>query len=570
MNREYELTRIDQAATRVPDDGALLSCPLPDVVWNRARVDPEGLALVEVGEVEDTTVSWGQLVDGAERMAFLLLDLGVRPGEAVMVQLPNSAAFVMASLAALRIGAVCCPVLPALGQRELSFALRRSGARVLFVADEFRKRGYADEVWAMAGAGETASLEHVLVIREGPAGKRCWEQNADTGVCFHDLTRSMATARPAKLAQRLSTLSPDMVAHLLFTSGTTGEPKGVPHRMGILNQAALLMSRRIGLSGQDRWHIASPMAHHSGFLYGMWVALLLGGVQILQPVWDAERALEAFADWRGTFMQGATPFLLDMVEAVGGGASPPDSLATFVITGASVPRALSARARSLLGTRVCAGWGSTETCFATLSAPGDDLELVTATDGRPLDGVQLRIVDDDDRVMAPGEEGNLQAKGPCVFEGYLDRPDLTAQAFSADGWYRTGDLAVLEPTGCLRITGRVKDVINRGGEKIPVGDIEQVLMTHPAVRDAAVVAMPDARLGERACLFAVLDRGTFLDLAAVRNFLEEEKVAKPYWPERVEIVDTLPRNPAGKVQKFLLRQRVQGAASRCMGEQDEI
>ncbi|MCX4850458.1 AMP-binding protein [Streptomyces sp. NBC_00893] len=566
MNKEHESAGAGRETVTPFPEAPLLARPLPDIVWDRASADPEGLAVVELGERGDTTMTWRELVDRAERIAHVLLALGVRPGETVMVQLPNSAAFVAASLAALRIGAVCCPVLPALGQRELEYALQRSDARVLFVPEEFRKRRYAQEVRFMAEARRTGRLAHVLVVAEDSALAYDGDESG-TGVVFHDLVRSTAAARPA---EHPPVLGPDTVAHLLFTSGTTGEPKGVPHRMGTLNRAALLMSRRLGLTRRDRWHIASPMAHHSGFLYGMWVALLLGGVQVLQPVWDADRALEAFTRWRSTFMQGATPFLLDMVDAVDAGVPPPQSLSTFVITGASVPRALSARARSSLGIRVCAGWGSTETCFATLSAPGDDEELVTATDGRSLDGVRLRVVGEAGRPLGPGDEGDLQVTGPCLFEGYLGRPDLTEEAFTADGWYRTGDLAVIEPTGYLRITGRVKDVINRGGEKIPVGDIEQLLMTHPAVRDAAVVAMPDRRLGERACLFAVLSPGGLLDLTAMQIFLEGEKVAKHYWPERVEIMDALPRNPAGKVQKFILRQLAKGATGRRTGEDDGI
>jgi 3-phosphoshikimate 1-carboxyvinyltransferase len=167
----------------------------------------------------------------------------------------------------------------------------------------------------------------------------------------------------------------------------------------------------------------------------------------------------------------------------------------------------------------------------------------------------VRITDDDGNVLPRGREGNFELLSRCFFEGYLDHPEWTAAALTEDGWFRTGDLAVLDADGYLHITGRVKDVINRGGEKVPVAEVEQLLHAHPAVAEAAVVAMPDARLGERACAFVVLRPGAELDFTAMQRHLDDAEVAKPYWPERLEVVDALPRNPVGKVQKYRLRER---------------
>ncbi|MFD8380012.1 AMP-binding protein [Streptomyces sp. NPDC059679] len=541
------------------------SLSLADVVWRRAGEQPDGLALVELRDTgDDLTLSWHELVDLADRTATVLTGLGVRPGQTVVAALPNSADLVTVSLALLRIGAVVCPVLPSLREHELGHVLRRSCAHVLVVPESFRGRGHPCEVSAMAEAGLAPDLRHLLIAPgHSPAPSA-------TVPATHRLAAGVAVARPAGASARPPGASPHDVAHLLFTSGTTGEPKGVPHRMDTLNRAALLTADRLGLTSRDRVHIAAPMAHHSGFLYGMWLSLLLGSAQIVQPTWNADRALRAFREWGGTFMQGSTPFLLDLVDAVEAGATAPAALRTFVITGASVPRALLARARARLGVRVCAAWGSTETCMATLSAPEDEPESVAATDGRPLAGVRLRVTDDSGAELAAGCEGHLEMTGPLVFDGYLGRDDRTAEAFTPDGWYRTGDLAVLEPSGYLRITGRAKDVINRGGEKIPVGAIEQLLAAHPSVRESALVAMPDRRLGERACLFVALYPGKSLKLSDVQEFLDVHRVTKHYWPERVELVGALPRNPAGKVQKFLLRDRLrreftppEGSAIQC-------
>ena len=222
-------------------------------------------------------------------------------------------------------------------------------------------------------------------------------------------------------------------------------------------------------------------------------------------------------------------------------------------TGAAIPRELARRSREVLGAEVGGAWGTTESCLGCAFAPGDPPERAWGTDGRALDGTRLRIVDDEGRPLAAGEEGNFEVHSDCLFVGYLNRPELTAEAVTPDGWYRTGDLARIDAHGYVRITGRVKDVINRGGEKVPVAEIEQLLHAHPAVRDVAIVAMPDERLGERACAFAVLDDGADLDFEAMLEYLDSCRVSKTYWPERLELVESLPRTPSGKIQKFVLR-----------------
>jgi cyclohexanecarboxylate-CoA ligase len=323
----------------------------------------------------------------------------------------------------------------------------------------------------------------------------------------------------------------------------------------VLMRAAAMEVEHLGLSGEDRVFVPSPLAHQTGFLYGMWLAIVMGVPQILQSVWDARRALRALNDWDGTFVQAATPFLADLVTAVEEGAPPPASLRIFVATGAAVPRGLAERATRILGAAVCGAWGTTESCLGSLSAPGDEPAKVWGTDGRALRGIGLRITGSEGRPLPTGEEGHFEVRSLTMFEGYADHPDWTSAAFTPDGWFRTGDLGVMDESGYIRITGRVRDVINRGGEKIPVAEMEQLLCDHPAVADVAIVAMPDARLGERACAFVVLRAGGRLDFDQMQHYLDACQVAKHYWPERLEIVTELPRTPSGKVQKYVLRER---------------
>jgi 3-phosphoshikimate 1-carboxyvinyltransferase len=350
---------------------------------------------------------------------------------------------------------------------------------------------------------------------------------------------------------------PDDYCQLLFTSGTTGEPKGVQQTYRSLGLATAMEVQHLSLTAKDRIYAPSPLAHQTGFLYGMLLAWRLKVALVIQPVWDAQLSLtQAFGEAKATFVQAATPFLTDLVALVENGSQAPDSLRIFVATGAAVPRTLAQKATGVLGAAVLGAFGTTETCLGTLSAPGDRPEDAWGTDGRPLPGISIRIVDDNGNEVPPGTEGNYELHSPTVFAGYLERPDLTADVFTADGWYRTGDLAIIDEAGFLHITGRVKDVINRGGEKIPVVEIENLLYQHPLVTDVAIVGMPDERLGERACAFVVAAQSdSRLAFTQMQDYLAKAGVSKYYCPERLEFNDALPRNPIGKIQKNILRER---------------
>jgi cyclohexanecarboxylate-CoA ligase len=497
-----------------------------DDLDRHARQRPGGRAVVEVGAhgaVRELT--WSELQRDSERVARGLLALGVKPGENVAFQLPNRLEFVTIALATLRVGAVCEPLMPIFRERELAFMLGESRARVLFVPREFRGRDHA----AMAEGlrPELPSLEHVVVLDPG------------YGDLPDGAVRELTARRPAD----------DHIAQLLFTSGTSGEPKGALHRHDVLDRAADHHIKHFGLGPDDVIYVPSPLAHQTGFLYGMWIAARLGVPQVVQEVWDAEVGLRSMRRFGVTFVQAATPFLADLTRVSEERGEAPEDLRTFVATGAAIPRELARRSREVLGAEVGGAWGTTESCLGCAFAPGDPPELAWGSDGRALANVRLRITDDDGHPLTAGEEGNFEVHTDCLFQGYLNRPELTAEVLTEDGWYRTGDLARIDAAGYVRITGRVKDVINRGGEKVPVAEIEQLLHAHPAVRDVAIVAMPDERLGERACAFVVGE----LDFDGMLEYLDSHRVSKTYWPERLELVESLPRTPSGKVQKFVLR-----------------
>ena len=518
---------------------------LGDDLARWARRDPDATAVVciDAGGV-DHVLSWGELDVDSARFAGRLLELGVAPGEAVAYQLPNRLEFLTVTCALLRIGAVCMPLMPIFRERELGFMLAQACPRVLIVPDTFR--GVDHAALAERIASRSPTLEHVVVVPD---------------------YASLLAAAPATSSEVLADRrpAPSDVAQLLFTSGSTGDPKGVLHRHGVLAHAADAHIAHFGLTGEDVIYIPSPLAHQTGFLYGMGIALRLGVSQVAQEQWSGEAGYDAIARHGVTFAQAATPFLADLVTiARDRGRAAHTPLRMFVATGAAVPRALAREARDVLHAEVGGGFGTTESCMGAGFVPGLEDERAWTTDGRALADVRLRVVDDQGRELPPGTEGNFEIQTGTLFAGYLNRPDATAAALSPDGYYRPGDLATIDAEGYLQITGRVRDVINRGGEKVPVAEIEQLLYRHPAIAETAIVAMPDPRLGERACAFVVLEQASpaspapTLSFAEMQSHLDAHNVAKTYWPERLELVTELPRTPSGKIQKFVLRDRARG------------
>jgi cyclohexanecarboxylate-CoA ligase len=272
---------------------------------------------------------------------------------------------------------------------------------------------------------------------------------------------------------------------------------------------------------------------------------------VLQDVWEPKHGVSLMAREGVTYTAAATPFLTDICDTVKAGAPRPTALRSFLCGGAPIPSVLIERAASELGIKVCSLWGMTETLAATLTEPARAADKSPTTDGRPLDGMEVRIVDFDGKAVPVGQSGRLLVRGCQMFREYYKKPELPT--FDAEGWFDSGDLAYMDDEGYIRISGRVKDVLIRGGENVPVVEIENLLYKHPAVAAVAVVGMPDARLGERGCAFIVPRPGHSFDLAAMQAYLSECKMTKQFWPERVEIVAELPRTASGKIQKFKLK-----------------
>lgn len=510
---------------------------------------PEQLALtaVQVDGGENKRFTYRELAQMADRIAVGLSRLGVGKNDVVACQLPNWWQFTLIYLACSRIGAVMNPLMHIFRERELSFMLKHGEAKVMVAPQTFR--GFDFEKMLTELQPSLPDLKHLVII--GGAGSNSfeallstpeWEKEADAQDI---LTRSRPT--------------PDDVTQLIYTSGTTGEPKGVMQTANTLMSNIVPYAERMRLDAEAVVLMASPMAHQTGFMYGLMMPIMLKASAVLQDVWEPKTAATLIEQEQVTFTMASTPFLTDLARTVAeqkqaGGQGVP-TLRTFLCAGAPIPGPLVEQARAALGAKIVSAWGMTENGAVTTTELSDDDERAVNTDGHPLPGVEVKVVDADGQPLPTGEAGRLLLRSCSNFGGYLKRPQLNAT--DADDWFDTGDLARIDERGYIRITGRSKDVIIRGGENIPVVEIESLLYKHPAVALAAVVAYPDERLGERACAVIVPKAGQHIDLAEVRRFMQEQKVAIQYVPERVIVQEAMPATPSGKIQKFKLRQAIE-------------
>jgi len=478
-------------------------------------------------------LSYQELDARVVRIARNFARLGVGPCDVVSFQLPNWWEFIAVALACARVGAVANPIMPIFRQRELKFMLDFGASKLFIVPKSYKAFDYEAMAREMLPTLEATPR---LVVVNG-SGEDAFE-TALLGVCN--------AALPAV------TLGPNDVSLLMYTSGTTGEPKGVTHTSNTLfsNLHGFIGAYHLGAG--DVILGASPMAHLTGFGYLAMIPLILNATTVLQDIWDGKQALELIRDENISFSMASSPFVADLCAAAEAGGPVSPRFANFCCAGAPIPPVLIERAFRILGLRVSSAWGMTECGAVTITEPERTNEKSGSTDGRPLDGIEVKVVDTDGKPLPTGETGALLVRGNSLFAGYLKRPHLNAT--DADGWFETGDRAFIDAEGYVRINGRSKDIIIRGGENIPVMEVENLLYKHPAVALVAIVGYPDARLGERACAFVTVRPGHSFTLEEMSRYLSENQVTKQYHPERLELMEDLPKTPSGKLQKFKLRE----------------
>lgn len=481
--------------------------------------------LTVASDIRPCTTTLGEVLAAGRRMGTRMTAAGIGPGDIVGCMLPNWREWLVVAVAAAQSGAVMLPIVTIYGARELGFILRQSGARWLFTPDRFRHVEYERLV---TDCGELPALERHIA----------------TGPDFDALEADGPIGDPV-------TIDADALALLVYTSGTTADPKGVMHSArGLLAELATMEAMRGG-DGNDAVISPWPPGHVAGAL-SMYRYLCQGAPLVLMDQWDPALAAELVDRHRVTTSSG-TPFhLAGMIAAADTNGNDLTSLRQYLVGAAPVPPSLIARCQAQ-GLAVYHCYGSSEHPTVTSGVFDDPVDKQLHTEGRAIAGSEMRFVDEDGNDLPPGEDGEICTRGPELFMGYLD-PILNAAAFLPGGWYRTGDIGRTDADGYLLITDRKKDIIIRGGENISSKEVEAVLLSHPAVVDAAAVAAPDERMGEvvRACV--VLAEGAALTLDDVRGHFAGAGIARQKTPERLSILPELPRNASGKVLKHELRR----------------
>lgn len=465
---------------------------------------------------------------------------GVEEGVNVSWELPtwNLSMVLVGALA--RLGARQNPLIPIYRDREVGFITAQSEATLLVVPPVFRGFDFA----AMAGR-----------IADGRPGLRVLVADRTTAA------GALPEGDPATLAPvppLPSSAGEVPIRWLFYTSGTTADPKGAPHTDLSVMSSALIMCETLDIKPDDVSALVFPFTHIGGIGWLM-LALMTGSQLLVNESFDPVKS-PAFLAANGVTQAGSgTPFHLAYLAAQrqAGGQPLFPHVRTYPGGGAPKPPQLYYDLKAETGAPIVSGYGLTEAPISVMGSVDDPDEKLATTEGRAAAWATLKLVTLDGAVAGPGEEGEIRIKGPHVIRGYLD-PSLDADAFDGEGFFRTGDLGVVDAEGYVTITGRLKDVIIRNGENISAKEVEDLLYAHPAVADVAVIGLPDARTGERACAVVATKEGASFDFEAMAAFLKDQGLRVQAVPEQLELVDVVPRNPAGKILKHQLRERFKG------------
>lgn len=476
------------------------------------------------------------------RLVSALRGAGLEPGDVVAFQLPNWREAVCAFYGLAMGGYVLVPVVHIYGPKEVRFILEQSGARAYISADRYAHVDYLDIVDG-AGARELRDLDlHVVAgSTDASTSRRVRRVGWD----------AVDASAPAS---DLAGAEPDDVCVLAYTSGTTSEPKGVMHSHRTL--LAELLHMRPWITPGSPNLMGSPVTHATGMLGAVLAPVAMGQDIHLIDRWDAGRVLDIMLEADVGAGTGASVFLASLLDHPDFSPEHAKRARRIGLGGAPVPVVLGERAASH-GISIVRAYGSTEHPSVTGCSFDDPAEKRHGTDGAPLTGVEIRLLDDDGAQVSAGEPGEIWSRGPDLCVGYTD-PALTEEAFDQEGWYRSGDMGVLDPDGYLTITDRLKDIIIRGGENLSAAEIEEAIAALPEIAEVAVVAAPDARLGEHACAFVRLAPAVApIDLRVVTDQLERIGLARQKWPEELRVVSDFPRTASGKVRKVDLRELLQ-------------
>ncbi|MBE0900756.1 medium-chain fatty-acid--CoA ligase, partial [Escherichia coli] len=531
------LTFNEQRRAAYRQQGLWGDASLADYWQQTARAMPDKIAVVDN---HGASYTYSALDHAASCLANWMLAKGIESGDRIAFQLPGWCEFTVIYLACLKIGAVSVPLLPSWREAELVWVLNKCQAKMFFAPTLFKQTRPVDLILPLQN--QLPQLQQIVgVDKLAPATS--------------SLSLSQIIADNTPLTTAITTHG-DELAAVLFTSGTEGLPKGVMLTHNNILASERAYCARLNLTWQDVFMMPAPLGHATGFLHGVTAPFLIGARSVLLDIFTPDACLALLEQQRCTCMLGATPFVYDLLNLLEKQPADLSALRFFLCGGTTIPKKV-ARECQQRGIKLLSVYGSTESSPHAVVNLDDPLSRFMHTDGYAAAGVEIKVVDDARKTLPPGCEGEEASRGPNVFMGYFDEPELTARALDEEGWYYSGDLCRMDEAGYIKITGRKKDIIVRGGENISSREVEDILLQHPKIHDACVVAMPDERLGERSCAYVVLKAPHHsLSLEEVVAFFSRKRVAKYKYPEHIVVIEKLPRTAPGKIQKFLLRKDI--------------
>ncbi|HEA4636119.1 TPA: medium-chain fatty-acid--CoA ligase [Escherichia coli] len=531
------LTFNEQRRAAYRQQGLWGDASLADYWQQTARAMPDKIAVVDN---HGASYTYSALDHAASCLANWMLAKGIESGDRIAFQLPGWCEFTVIYLACLKIGAVSVPLLPSWRETELVWVLNKCQAKMFFAPTLFKQTRPVDLILPLQN--QLPQLQQIVgVDKLAPATS--------------SLSLSQIIADNTPLTTAITTHG-DELAAVLFTSGTEGLPKGVMLTHNNILASERAYCARLNLTWQDVFMMPAPLGHATGFLHGVTAPFLIGARSVLLDIFTPDACLALLEQQRCTCMLGATPFVYDLLNLLEKQPADLSALRFFLCGGTTIPKKV-ARECQQRGIKLLSVYGSTESSPHAVVNLDDPLSRFMHTDGYAAAGVEIKVVDDARKTLPPGCEGEEASRGPNVFMGYFDEPELTARALDEEGWYYSGDLCRMDEAGYINITGRKKDIIVRGGENISSREVEDILLQHPKIHDACVVAMPDERLGERSCAYVVLKAPHHsLSLEEVVAFFSRKRVAKYKYPEHIVVIEKLPRTASGKIQKFLLRKDI--------------
>ena len=531
------LTFNEQRRAAYRQQGLWGDASLADYWQQTARAMPDKIAVVDN---HGASYTYSALDHAASCLANWMLAKGIESGDRIAFQLPGWCEFTVIYLACLKIGAVSVPLLPSWREAELVWVLNKCQAKMFFAPTLFKQTRPVDLILPLQN--QLPQLQQIVgVDKLAPATS--------------SLSLSQIIADNTPLTTAITTHG-DELAAVLFTSGTEGLPKGVMLTHNNILASERAYCARLNLTWQDVFMMPAPLGHATGFLHGVTAPFLIGARSVLLDIFTPDACLALLEQQRCTCMLGATPFVYDLLNLLEKQPADLSALRFFLCGGTTIPKKV-ARECQQRSIKLLSVYGSTESSPHAVVNLDDPLSRFMHTDGYAAAGVEIKVVDDARKTLPPGCEGEEASRGPNVFMGYFDEPELTARALDEEGWYYSGDLCRMDEAGYIKITGRKKDIIVRGGENISSREVEDILLQHPKIHDACVVAMSDERLGERSCAYVVLKAPHHsLSLEEVVAFFSRKRVAKYKYPEHIVVIEKLPRTASGKIQKFLLRKDI--------------